>query len=298
MYNVMPVQKTVRCSGCMTKLDHLDWKAGIAFDCYGVAIGIRSNNANALYSLKEALPPAWTPTGDPNVEMLYSVLVGGTDRHTRIRRYHLLYAGATQVARTFAWEELLGNFQLHLQSTVAHSSRQWLFVKGGAVGWRNRSIVLIGDNITSPMQALVQLGATYISSPYVAVGPDGCVYPFPTAMSSHETDIDPEDQSPRSLRTQICPIPIGMLVMPTYHANGRWKARQLSSAQTLLAMTTYAATAETDPMHTLSALQPLANGQRALAGTWSDSEPLARNLLARSISMWQRNTASTHLPPQ
>ena len=90
----------------MAKLDRLGWAAGISFESYGARIGVRVNDPAVLERLADRLPPGWKPAPSPIVESLYSLILGGSEPGSRMRRYHLLYAGSARLTRTMDGEEL------------------------------------------------------------------------------------------------------------------------------------------------------------------------------------------------
>lgn len=84
----------------MEKIDRLGWADGMSFVARGARIGIRVNDPTALERIPRHLPPQWKPSSSPVVDDLYSIVLGSDGRNSRIRRYNLLYAGATRLART------------------------------------------------------------------------------------------------------------------------------------------------------------------------------------------------------
>ena len=132
----------------MEKLDRLGWAAGLSCVAYGVHIGIRVNNPEALEWIPALLPPGWRPAALPVVDRLYSVWVGGAATRSNVRRFNLLYADSVRLARTTALDELCEGLASDLQLYVAEAARRRLFVHAGAVGWRGRAIVIPGRSFS------------------------------------------------------------------------------------------------------------------------------------------------------
>jgi hypothetical protein len=84
----------------MNKIDRLGWTAGIVITCYGVRVGVRVNNPDALDRLVEYLPPTWKLSPVKTVDRLYSLIVGGEGSRPGVRRLNLLYANAGRIARS------------------------------------------------------------------------------------------------------------------------------------------------------------------------------------------------------
>jgi hypothetical protein len=225
------------------------------------------------------LPVNHEPYSAPQVDVLYSLIVGGESESGSSRRYHLLFAGTRQIARTFEWREVLSALQEHVQRSIVALARDWLFVTGGVVGWHNRAIVLVGDSAAEPIAALVQRGATYYSSQYAVFDRDGFLYPFHTQRPVRpEMDYD-LDLTP--YLAQPCPLPLGLMVVAAYQIQARWRPRHLTSAQALLALVANAQSAASDPAHALSMLRSLTTEWKALRGNWTDTSTFSRSLLSR-----------------
>src|SRR5437879_4309785 len=126
----------------MAKIDRLGWAAGLSLSAYGVRVGLRANSAEALERLTEYLPPAWEPSSSPEVDQIYSLVVGGADPRPGVRRFHLLYAGATRLARTHLLTEAFERFEADLQLYTAEMAPEHLFVHAGVVGWEGKAILL------------------------------------------------------------------------------------------------------------------------------------------------------------
>ena len=85
----------------MKKVDRLGWTAGLSVTAYGASVGVRTNDETVLARIPPLLPPAWHPSESPIVDTLFSLRVGPPTTRKGRRNYHLLYAGATRLARTF-----------------------------------------------------------------------------------------------------------------------------------------------------------------------------------------------------
>src|SRR5262249_52871706 len=122
----------------MEKIDRLGWAAGMAFQSYGVRIGIRVNNPEVLEQLLPYLPLGWKPAS-PAVDHLYSLIAGGESPRPGIRRFHVLYAGAARLARTMELREVFEILESDLQLRVAEFAPRRIFVHAGVVGWRGQA---------------------------------------------------------------------------------------------------------------------------------------------------------------
>src|ERR1051326_5441095 len=153
----------------MGKIDRLGWTDGIAFESYGLKIGIRTNDAGALDRVRACLPPGTRPLAGPYVDYLMSVRLGGARARANVRNYHLLYAGLQRQARTLDLDDLFQTLENELALFIAEFARKRLFVHAGVVGWQGRALLLPGRTMagkSSLVAALVRAGASYYSDEF------------------------------------------------------------------------------------------------------------------------------------
>src|SRR5688500_138232 len=115
----------------MEKIDRLGWAAGLAVSAYGVRIGIRANDPHVLKSVESCLPAGWKPTTSPRVEILYSLVVGGSGPRPCVRRFNLLYGNASRLVRSLDLDEVFRGLESHLQLYIAEVAPHRVFVHAG-----------------------------------------------------------------------------------------------------------------------------------------------------------------------
>ena len=174
----------------MKKVDRLGWTAGLSVTAYGASVGVRTNDETVLARMLPLLPPAWHPSESPIVDTLFSLRVGPPTTRKGRRNYHLLYAGATRLARTFDLEEVFRLLENHIHITVGYWAKaDHLFVHAGVVGWQGKAIVMPGRSHvgkTTLVSALIRAGATYYSDDMAIFDPQGRVHPYPVPLSVRE----------------------------------------------------------------------------------------------------------------
>jgi hypothetical protein len=270
----------------MKKVDRLGWAAGMCFVAYGRRIGIRANTAEVLERLSDRLPCGWRPAASPVVDHVYSVVAGGNGPQAHIRRFHLVYAGAMQLARTLDLDEALDLLESDLHLHVAARARGKLFVHAGVVGWRDRAIVIPGRTLagkTTLVAALVRAGATYYSDEYAVLDASGRVHPYPKPLSIRREG----SQRPQRLPVEALgaavgakPLPVGLILLSRYRAGARWRPRRLSPGQAVLALLAETVPARRRPAAAIARLGQVATQAPALRGMRGEAEELAHTLLA------------------
>src|SRR5579864_2048966 len=160
----------------MEALNRLGWADGFSFLGYGRRIGVRVSDPAVLDCLVERLPYGWRPTSGDDVERLYSLIVGGEDARTGLRRFNLLYGDWDRIERSTDLSPVLDAFERDLRMFVAEFARRRVFIHAGAVGWQGRAILLPGQSFTgktSLVAALVRAGAGYYSDEFAVVDLQG-----------------------------------------------------------------------------------------------------------------------------
>jgi hypothetical protein len=259
---------------------------GVSFVSHGVRIGVRVNDDATLEQLRSKLPPGATPLASPLVDHLYSLWIGGNGASRTTRQFHLLYAGASRLARTLDLDEVFAQLESALHSKVALAAPRRLFIHAGAVGWNGRAIVIPGRGLsgtTSLTAALVQAGATYYSDAYAVLDTSGRVHPYPTPLELRgEGNGASMSRSVEELGGQAGkrPLPIGLIALTQYKARTRWRPRPLSPAQALLALLDNTVVAQQRPQFALATLGAAVPDALALRGPRGEADAIAPSLLA------------------
>ena len=271
----------------MEKVNRLGWAAGFSLRSYGVRIGIRSNDTQGLDQVWPYLPHQHEVVDAPVVDRLYSIIIGGEGPRANVRRFNLLYAEHVRIARSVNVAEIFERLESDLRLFVAEVARHRVFVHAGVVGWKGRAIVIPGRSYSGKstmVSELVKAGATYYSDEYAVLDSRGRVYPFPKPLEMREsgewkqTKVDVEHFGGK---TATRPIPVGLVMVTEYKAGARWKPRQLSGGQAVLALLANTVSARRRPEKALGALQRAVADAPTLKGVRGEAEALAPSILAR-----------------
>lgn len=269
----------------MEKIDRLGWAAGRAFTAYGVRVGIRVSETDVLKRVGIYLPPACKPASSPQVDILYSLVVGGAGARAAVRRFHLLYANALRVARSLDLEEVFDALEAHVHLHVAEAAPRRRFVHAGVVGWRGKAVLIPGRSHSGKstlVAALVTAGATYYSDEYAVLDEQGRVHPYLKPLSLRA---DPGGRAIRhpaetlSGSTGSTPLPIGLVVVSHYKAGASWRPRRLSPGHGVLALLANTVSARRQPADVLVILQRVAANAIILKGGRGEASAVAPRLL-------------------
>src|ERR1700745_326603 len=103
----------------------------MSFTTYGVRIGLRVNDAAILEKFVHRLPPGAKPSSVRVTDHLYSLTGFKDNANGRVRRFNLGYWNLTRFARARSLEQLLDDFESHVQLTVAEFAPRRVFVHAG-----------------------------------------------------------------------------------------------------------------------------------------------------------------------
>lgn len=274
----------------MVKLDRLVWAAGLAFESYGVRVGVRVSDAGVLEILSAHFPPGWKPLDAHVVDRLYSVVATLTTeepaRRRGVRRLNLLYADTSQIERTHDFDDLLDIFESDLQLYVAVSARRRVFVHAGVVGWRGRAVIVPGRSFTGKttlIAELVRAGATYYSDEYAVLDARGRVHPYarPLGVRAGETGGRQSKLAVEALggRRGEKPLRPGLVVLSEYRMGARWRPRTITAGRGLLALVANTVAVRSRPKAALAALEQVASGSRIVRGARGEAAEVAASIL-------------------
>lgn len=245
----------------MKKIDRLGWAEGLSFVSYGVRVGVRVKNTEALSLVRERFPPGWKISDSPVVERLYSLILGGAGHRPGVRRFSLLYGDITRLARTANQDQVLDIFESDLGLYVAEMARRRVFVHAGVVGWKGQAILLPGRSLSGKstlIAELVRAGATYYSDEYAVLDGRGRVHPYPRPLQIREDESAKQKKYPVEAfggQAGTKPLPVGLIALSKYQPGARWRPRTLSAGHGTLELLANTISARRQPENALAALQ-------------------------------------------
>ena len=282
----------------MEKIDRLGWAAGMCFETYGLRIGLRVDQPDALERAVCCLPWGWKAAPSPIVEVIYSLIAGGVDSRVNVRRFNLLYRGPFRVQRTLEPDQVFTSFETDLQLLVAEHARRRVFVHAGVVGWQGQAIVLPGRSLSGKstlVAALIRAGATYYSDEYAVIDSRGYVYPFARPLALRQTGDFPSRRiSAEELGGEagVRPLPIGLVVCTRYKEGADWRPRTRTAGQGLLALLANTVPARRKPRLVLATLRKAVAQARVVQGLRGEAEQTVERLLGTATSMSRTNSST------
>jgi len=275
----------------MEKIDRLGWAAGVAAISYGHRVGVRVSDPVALKRVAACMPPGWKRAARPEVQSLYSLVVGANGG--KVKRFNILYRGAERIARTHDLDSVYETLQEDLKIHVAAAAPKRVFVHAGVVGWRGKAIVLPGRSFAGKstlVAALVRAGATYYSDEYAVLDERGRVHPYarPLVLRARrgEEAARVVMLPPRAAGKR--PLPVGLVALTHYKADARWRSKELTPGQAMLALMENTVPVRHRPEAVLKTLREVVTRAPVIKGVRGEVEEAVEKLLKRGVSRRER----------
>ena len=270
---------------CYDKLGEIGWAEGFGVIGHGARIGIRASQTGYIDALRARLPARLERYDGGQFDAVLSLIVGGPQPGSRIKRFHLAYHNHTQIARSHRLEDALDRFEAFFSVSVATLAPDHVFVHAGAVAWQGQAILLPGRSYTGKstlVEALVRAGATYLSDEFAVLGGGDQVYPYPKPISLRlGKDGSQVDVEVGSIGGRVCrgPVPARMVVSTNFAEGAAWRPQVLSPGEGLLAMLANCPAAHHAPSRVLAALEGVASRAVVLASPRGEAADVAPQIL-------------------
>lgn len=268
-------------------VDRLEWAAGMSATCFGVRVGVRVNDAALLPKLHRHMPPGWRISESPQVDYLYSMRSGGPVPGTRMRRFHLGFAGPSRFIRTLDESAALQAFEAAVQFDVAIAASRWLFIHAGVVGLNGQAVVIPAPSTHGKsrlVEALVRAGATYYSDEFAVIDETGLVHPFARPLALRDASAVTRRVDAADLGGSIgsTPLPVGLILSTRYEAGQAWRPRQATAAEGVMALLANTVRARIAPAEVLQTLAQAVKRAQTLEGVRGEAHDVSQQLLERT----------------
>ena len=264
----------------MSKLDRLGWADGRSFTAYGVRFGLRVNDHRILEHLIGRLPPGSKTSTVRSVNHLYSLTGFANGSNGRVSRFNLGYWNLSRFVRTRQFDDLLEQFESHVQLTVAEYAPRRVFVHAGVVEWNGKAILIPGSSFSgkSTMVAeLLRAGATYYSDEYAIIDKDGRVHPYPRPLRIRSLDaVWPKRMEAAAFGSQTGtrPRPLALVLATNFREGARWRRRELSRGKAVLELLANTVSARSQPEMALAYLSKAVAHATTFKGTRGEASDI------------------------
>jgi hypothetical protein len=271
----------------MEKIDRLGWPVSFSLRTYGVRIGVRSNDPAALERACKNLPHKWATFSLPEVDRLYSILIGGAGSRSSVRRLSSLYGDHLRLARSADIDDVFEALESDLRIFIAEYAKHHVFVHAGVVAWKGQAIVIPGRSYSGKstlVAELVRAGATYYSDECAVFDSRGRVHAYTKPIELREEGERRQskfDVSELGGRSGTKPLPVGLVLVTRFQQEASWRPRKLTAGRGVLEMLSHTVSARRNPERALATLQLVAAHADVLKGIRGQAPEVARAILRR-----------------
>jgi hypothetical protein len=260
------------------------WVEGMAFEAYGVRVGVRLDEPTLLPDFLDRVPYGARVIGEPEpaVDHLFSFQLHGPDGHPVVYRNESEWV-------TSSHEEdlpgLIGMVAVGMKAFVTENAPDHVFAHAGVVAWHGRAILIPGESYsgkTTLVAELVRRGAEYYSDDYAVLDQCGLVHPYAQRLRLRlPQQVERDGKTPEELGGVAGerPVRVGLVVACPYVEGAIWKPRRLSLAEGLAVLLHNTRAAYTRPERVLEVLQHATEGAVFLAGPRGEAEIAAQEIL-------------------
>ena len=263
----------------MQNLNKLKWNASLAFECFGVKVGVRANQGLTIEEIRSILPLNSKEIEAAEVDRLFSVQIG--------EKESVFYHEEKEKFRVPGNDWVKETLKSQLTYCVSTHTAERVFIHAGAVAWNNCLILLPGNGCagkTTLTAELVKAGAVYYSDDYAILDENGLVYPYPKPLSIREkgsmqaaqTDVDVSHFGGVQATE---PLPVGLVVITEYKARARWRPRVLSAGQGVIEILKYTNNSLKRPEIVLPVLRKVALQAKIIKSKRGEAQKTAREIL-------------------
>jgi hypothetical protein len=264
----------------MAKLDRLVWADGMSFTAYGVRVGLRVNDKALLKKLIARLPPGANASKARTTNHLYSMTGFVSGANGRVTRFNLGYWNLLRFARTRSFDDLLEQFESHLQLTVAEYAPRRIFVHAGVVGWNGKAVLIPGSSFSGKSTLVAELlraGATYYSDEYAVIDARGRVHPYARELRMRSPDADRMKRMRANdfgAPTGSKPLPIALVISTKFKEGARWRPRQLTQGKAVLELLANTVSARSQPEMALRFLTKVVRSATSVKGVRGEASEM------------------------
>jgi len=261
----------------VTESTNVDTAQSIAFEAFGVRIGVATEPAELMEHVTPLLPPGWRNCQPTSVQVAFGILAEGDGSYRFARDDAPVVVG---VDLDFAL--LLLDSQIRI-SVGLHAPNR-IFVHAGVVAHQGRAIVIPGLSFagkTTLVVALIGAGATYYSDEFAVLDEQGLVHPYAKSLSIRERERAQSDHEVESFGgiAGAEPLRIGAVVFTKYRAGAEWEPTRLSPARGALAMLEHTLPVLERSEESIRAIRRALDGAVLLEGDRGEAGATARQLL-------------------
>jgi hypothetical protein len=258
----------------------------VTMEAFGVRVRVCASSAELLGRLEQLVPPSARKV-ETDLDARRIGVVEEEDGS------FCVYSWQNRVCENGTRELAMVVFNDQVQSYVALTAPDRIFVHAGVVARDGRAIVIPGDSFSGKstlVEALITRGAAYYSDEFAVLDADGLVHPFAKPLTLRRLQLEglhaSGDRTAESLGAVVgeYPLPLGLVVCTYFVPGAVWSPRRLTRGEAALALMSKTVSARYRPEDALKLLSRVVDGVTVLEGERGEADEFAEMLLDGAIA--------------
>ncbi|HRH43607.1 MAG TPA: hypothetical protein PKY82_18400 [Pyrinomonadaceae bacterium] len=242
------------------------WKEFLAFEVFGVKIGVRSNDATIINRIKEGLPYL-LPIDIKSIsfeEINHCFSVYLTKRGSPRKIW--LNKDDDEIIDFLYVKDKLDFLDSKIRLTVAEFAENFVFLHAGVVGYKGKAILVPARSFsgkTTLVAELAKRGLDYYSDEYAVLDSKGLVHPFTKKLSIRgiiddyqQVDIDVEELGGKK---GVEPLKVGVILISKFKKKGKFNPKIVSSGEGIIESISNSVSIRQNPKFVLQVLSIITN---------------------------------------
>lgn len=252
----------------------------LAFECFGVKIGIQINIKGILDKIRSTFPAHSKEIEFSEAHHIYSIQIISSQKK-------ILFFDEDRIEFNDL-KTLLSVLRAKMRQCVAACTPERVFIHAGVVEWKGDLILLPGRGLagkTTLTAELVKAGATYYSDEFAILDADGFVYPYPKPLSMRRRNSTDTSQTDYDVEhfggTQgYAPMPVKLVVLTEYKPKARWQPEVLSPGQGIIEILKHTNSSLKNPEMAIKVLKKVALQAKIIKSKRGDAQKAAFAVLS------------------
>lgn len=237
------------------------WKSFLAFEAFGVKIGIRCNKPDKLEEIREGLPDL-LPVDlkiltTEKVDFLFTVYFRNKSKYWLQKADEEILDYSYKINK---FDQLDSKIRL----TIAEFAENFIFLHAGVVSYKGKAIIIPARSFsgkTTLVAAMIKKGLEYYSDEYAVIDEAGLVHPFPKKLSMRgiiddyrQVDIPVEELGGKQ---GFKPIEVGAVLISKYNKKARFNPKIVSIGEGIIESIANSVSIRQNPKLVLSILSKI-----------------------------------------
>lgn len=265
----------------------------VAFEVYGVRVGITSNRKSMIELIRSRLPLV--------IPVPMKSIKGETaERHFAfIKQDDLKFRIETDNEETtFGWDlkSSLDNFLGCVRIKIAEYAVGKVFIHSGAVGWKGSGIIFPANSFqgkSTLTAALVKQGCEYYSDEYAVLDENSMLHPYPKTLSIRGIEgefVQTEIAASEFGETAHGPVPVKMVLFTSYERDSRLDLIPVSKGAGMIEILRHTLPIRYNPRFCIKVLNNVMNGAIISKSSRGDADQTAEQLILHFDELLKNST--------